>query len=126
LTSAHSLIEWFLTNRGRTVKGYSKAIYSGFPTIVFADIIADLLRNYPDLNGIYHISSEPIDKFRLLGLADEAYRTNVDIEKDETFTIDRSLRSERFQKITGFAPDSWENMIVRMASDPTPYDEWRK
>jgi len=126
LTSAHSLIEWFLKNRGGTVKGYSKAIYSGFPTIVFADIIADLLQNYPDLRGIYHISSDPIDKFQLLTLANQAYGANVNVEEDETFTIDRSLRSEKFRKLTGFIPDSWENMIVRMATDPTPYNEWER
>jgi dTDP-4-dehydrorhamnose reductase len=123
--SAHGLIEWFLKNRGGTVKGYSKAIYSGFPTIVFADIIADLLKNYPDLNGIHHISSETINKFELLALANQAYGTNVKVEKDESFTIDRSLRSENFRKRTGFNPDGWENMIARMASDPTPYDKWR-
>jgi dTDP-4-dehydrorhamnose reductase len=125
LSSAHGLIEWFLRNRGATVKGYSRAIYSGFPTIVFADIIADLLQNHPDLHGIYHISSEPINKFELLALANQAYGTNVKVGKDESFTIDRSLRSENFRRRTGFNPDSWENMIARMASDPTPYDKWR-
>src|SRR5438552_14261716 len=42
LNTSHSLVEWFLSHRGGKVKGYVKAIYSGFPTIVFADIIADL------------------------------------------------------------------------------------
>ena len=125
LTTSHGLIEWFLRNRGGTVKGYSKAIYSGFPTIVFADIIADLLEAHPDLSGLYHISSAPIDKFQLLGLVNKAYGSGVNIEKDETFAVDRSLNSDRFRKATGFVPDSWENMIERMASDATPYDEWR-
>src|SRR5262249_8838615 len=73
LSTNHSLIEWFLSNRGGRVKGFTRAIYSGFPTIVFADIIADLLLKHTGLEGLYHISGEPIDKFGLLSMVDRAY-----------------------------------------------------
>lgn len=126
LDMSHGLIEWFLSNRGGRVNGFANAIYSGFPTIVFADIIGDLLLDNPDLQGIYHISSDPIDKFRLLSLANEAFGAQVTIDRDETFKIDRSLDSSKFRASTGFARQSWEEMIERMATDPTPYDDWRK
>jgi dTDP-4-dehydrorhamnose reductase len=125
LNTEHSLIEWFLSNRGGRVRGFSNAIYSGFPTIVFADIIGDLVLNHSDLRGLYHVSSEPIDKFSLLQMANKAYSAGVTIERFEDFHIDRSLNSERFQAATGFRPPSWGEMIDRMASDPTPYDTWR-
>jgi dTDP-4-dehydrorhamnose reductase len=125
-TAGHSLVEWFLSNRGGKVKGFRQAIYSGFPTIVFADIISNLLIQHPALSGIYHVSSDPIDKFRLLGMINEAYSAGVTIEPDDSFKIDRSLDSSRFRNETGFAPPTWPEMIDRMAADPTPYDKLRK
>jgi dTDP-4-dehydrorhamnose reductase len=126
LQTEHSLVEWFLSNRGSTVKGFVNAIYSGFPTIVLAGIIADLMENHKNLSGLYHVSSEPINKFELLKLIDEAYGTGIEIEPFSDFRIDRSLDSTKFRKATGFYPASWREMIKTMASDPTPYDEWRK
>ena len=126
LESAHSLVEWFLSNRGTRVKGFTKAIYSGFPTTVMADIIADLIENYPSLKGLYHVSSEPVNKFELLKLIDKYYKSNIAIEPDNDFVLDRSLNSDKFRALTGFKPEPWESMIEKMAQDPTPYDEWRK
>ena len=126
LESAHSLVEWFLSNRDSGVRGFTKAIYSGFPTIVLADILANLIENYPKLNGVWQVSSEPVNKYELLLLIRRAYNLNIEIEPDDDFQIDRSLDSSRFRRETGFAPPSWEEMIHQMAADPTPYDEWRK
>ena len=52
LSGSHSLVEWFLSNRGKTVKGFVNAIYSGFPTVVFADIISSLIIEHADLSGL--------------------------------------------------------------------------
>lgn len=125
LGSAHSLVDWFLANRGGSVKGFANAIYSGFPTIVFADIISDLIERKTRLSGLWHISSEPIDKFTLLTLINDAFRAKIRIERDDEFRIDRSLDSERFRRETGFKPLSWERMIADMASDPTSYAKWK-
>jgi dTDP-4-dehydrorhamnose reductase len=121
LGSSHSLIDWFLSNRGGKVKGFANAIYSGFPTIVFAAIIDNLIRNYPKLTGLYHVSSDPINKYDLLRLVNEAYSANVTIERDEEFKIDRSLDSMRFRSETRFKPESWEQMIGVMADDAKIY-----
>ena len=126
LASNHSMVEWFLSNRGGKVNGYANAIYSGFPTIVFADIIRSLLFEHRQLRGLYHISSDPIDKYSLLVLANQAYGANVTIEPDESFRLDRSLDSSKFRQLTGFQPKPWEEMVEQMANDPTPYEEWRK
>jgi dTDP-4-dehydrorhamnose reductase len=124
LSTGHSLVEWFLSNRGSKLKGFRNAIYSGFPTLVFADIISNLLSQHPDLSGIYHVSGDPIDKFALLELVNDAYQANIDIEPDDDFKIDRSLDSTRFRRETGFQPRSWPEMIERMAADRTPYDSF--
>ena len=126
LSGSHSLVEWFLSNRGKTVRGFTKAIYTGFPTIVFADIITRLILDHPDLSGLYHVSSEPISKFRLLTLINEYYRAGITVEPSEDPRIDRSLDSTRFRAATGFAPQSWELMVQRMAADETPYEKLRQ
>jgi dTDP-4-dehydrorhamnose reductase len=126
LGTAHSLIDWFLSNRGGKVKGFANAIYSGFPTIVFAAIIDNLIRNYPKLTGLYHVSSDPINKYDLLNLVNEVYAAEVKIERDEEFKIDRSLDSRKFRAETGFAPASWREMIGVMANDAKIYGRWKQ
>lgn len=126
IKSTHSFVEWFLSNRGNTVKGFTNAIYSGFPTIVLADILANLIEKFSQLHGIWHVSSNPVSKYELLLLIRKAYNANVEIEPFEDFRIDRSLDSSRFRVATGFYPLGWHEMIEKMAADETPYDEWRK
>ncbi len=121
LFTTHSLVEWFLSNEGNKVKGFVNAIYSGFPTIVLADIISDLLKKKVFLEGLYHISSEPINKFELLKLIKNSYQINVEIESFEDFKIDRSLNSDKFRDETGFKPQNWEEMINIMANDKFSY-----
>ena len=125
LFTTHSLVEWFLSNEGGAVKGFTNAIYSGFPTLVLADIIKGLIYDHPKLTGLYHVSSDPINKFELLFLMREQFGSKIEIEPFDDFRIDRSLDSTRFRETTGFSPESWESMIERMASDPTPYSKWR-
>ena len=121
--TAHSLVEWFLSNRGKSVKGYTKAVYSGFPTLILAEIIGDIIEKHPFLQGLYHVSSDPINKYDLLSLVNEAYRADVKIEPFDDFEIDRSLDSTGFRNITGFQPLSWRDMITKMASDNAFYSK---
>ena len=123
LKTSNSLVEWFLSNRGRSVKGFVNAIYTGFPTVVLADILSNIIENYPNLCGLYHVSSEPINKFNLLNHINEAYQAEIEIEPFEDFVIDRSLDSNKFRKATGFEPINWDEMIRRMAADNTIYQE---
>lgn len=125
LSSGQSLVEWFLGNENQAVKGFRKAIYSGFPTIVFADIIKRLITGFPELHGLFHVSSEPINKFDLLELVRDAYARNIAIEPDDSFVIDRSLDSSLFRSRTGFKPLTWPEMITLMANDATPYAKWK-
>ena len=127
LGTAHSLADWFLSNRGlgKTLKGFTRAIYTGFPTIVLADILADIIETKPNVNGLWHISSDPINKFDLLQLINREFKANLAIEPDTDFHCDRSLNSERYRAEFNFKPPSWTQLIKQMADDPTPYDDWR-
>ncbi len=126
ISTAKSLVEWFLNTDVNPVNGFRNAIYSGFPTIVLAEILADILENQKNLVGLYHISSEPINKFAILNLIKNKLSLNKEIEPYLDFKIDRSLDSTKFRKETNFFPEPWEKMIGKMLDDPTPYDQWRK
>jgi dTDP-4-dehydrorhamnose reductase len=125
LRTSNGLVEWFLSNRGGKVRGYTRAIFSGLTTLALARVIANVMEQHPQLQGIYHVSSEPISKYELLCLLREAFRVEVEIEPYPAVQVDRSLDSSRFREATGFIPQTWSEMIQELASDPTPYDQWR-
>jgi dTDP-4-dehydrorhamnose reductase len=121
-----ALLEWFLSNRGGEVRGYTRAIYTGFPTQILADIMGDLIADYPDLSGLYHVASEPISKYDLLTRIRDAMGLEIEIEPYGDFYCDRSLDTSRFLEETGYSLPSWEEMIATLAADETPYDQWRE
>ncbi|MDY7565982.1 SDR family oxidoreductase [Pseudomonas sp. RTC3] len=113
LGSSSSLIDWFLSQTG-TVKGYSKAIFSGLPTVEVARVIVDFVIPNPELCGLYHLSVEPIDKYSLLREVAKVYEKNVEIIPDDELLIDRSLDSSRFRSAVGYMPPSWPDLIKTM------------
>jgi dTDP-4-dehydrorhamnose reductase len=126
LEGAHGLVEWFLSQRGKTVRGFRRAVFSGFTTGALAAIIGDIIADRRDLRGVRHVAAEPINKFDLLTLVRDAFESDIEIEPDETFVCDRSLDGSRFGRETGFAPPAWGEMIERMARDATPYEGIRR
>ncbi len=119
------LVEWFLAQTG-TIKGYQKAMYSGFTTDELSRIILRHVIPDPGLHGMYHVSSEPVSKFDLLLLAKQAYGREIEILPEERFVCDRTLDSTRFRKATGYVPPAWAEMIRELASDAAFYDRLRK
>lgn len=126
LQSSNGLIEWFLAQRGKTVRGFKRAVFSGFTTAALADVIGDIIADHPQLRGTWHVAADSINKFDLLSLVKQTYELDVQIEPDETFICDRSLDDGRFRQATGFAPRPWPEMIRQMAQDTTPYEEIRR
>jgi dTDP-4-dehydrorhamnose reductase len=120
-----ALLEWFLSNRGGTINGYVNAIFSGFPTQILSGIVRDLIKDYPGLSGLYHISSAPISKYDLLMKINDALDIDVNIEPYTDYVCDRSLDSSKFKSETGYAIPDWDTMISILAEDQTPYDQWR-
>jgi dTDP-4-dehydrorhamnose reductase len=125
LDTTHSLIEWFLSEEGKTVYGYKKVIFSGLTTLALSEIIAEILADHPHLSGVYQIASEPISKYDLLNLVKKTYDMKIKIDPDETIINNRSLNSEKFRKETNIKIPSWEYMIEEMYRDPTPYATFR-
>ncbi len=125
LSEGHSIVEWFLSNRGGRVKGYTNAIYTGFPCSVLAEIISTLLADHPRLTGLHHVSSAPISKYDLLLLLNKYYGADIVVDPSSEVAIDRSLNSSKFRADTGFLPAAWTDMIEQMSADPLPYDSFR-
>lgn len=108
-----SLVDWFLSQQG-SIQGFTKAIFSGLPTIELATIIRDLVIPRPDLRGLYHVAAAPIDKYKLLSLVAKTYGKAITITPSDTLIIDRSLNAERFNAATGYVPPAWPELIHRM------------
>lgn len=113
LESAHGLVGWFLAQQG-SVKGYTQAIFSGFPTCELARIVRDEVLPRPQLRGLYHVAAQPIAKFDLLQLVNAEYDKGLDIEPDDRVRINRSLDASRFQEATGYVAPSWPKLVAQM------------
>jgi dTDP-4-dehydrorhamnose reductase len=125
LETKHGLIEWFLSQEGKTVSGYKKAIFSGLTTIALSEIIKTIISDYPDIQGVRQIASKPISKFDLLNLVKKTYGLTITIKPDNIIINNRSLNSKNFKKETNIKIPSWEYMIKEMYQDPTPYAIFR-
>lgn len=113
LQSKYGLLDWFLSQQGRC-KGYTRAIFSGLPTVVFAQIVRDVVIPHTELSGLYHVAAKPINKFDLLKLIADVYGKTIDIVPDDQLVIDRSLDAKRFQLATGFVAPEWPELIKLM------------
>jgi dTDP-4-dehydrorhamnose reductase len=113
LSGNRSLVNWFLAQQG-AVKGFTRAIFSGLPTVELASVVRDVVLPRKELHGLYHVSAKPINKFDLLQLVAKVYRKNIEINPSEELVIDRSLNSDRFKEATGYAPPEWATLIQRM------------
>ncbi|WP_439503758.1 dTDP-4-dehydrorhamnose reductase family protein [Methylophaga sp.] len=113
LNSNHALVDWFLLQQGQ-IKGFRKAIFSGLPTVELARVIHDWVLPKPKLQGLFHVSAQPISKYDLLNLVARVYSKKIVIQPDDEFVIDRSLDSSLFQQETGYRPPDWQTLIKIM------------
>ena len=115
LSRKASLIEWYLGQRG-TIRGFARAIYSGFTTLEMARIIERMLVEHRELSGIWHVASAPISKFELLTrLTALLRRDDIAVERDESFVCDRSMDGSQFESRTGYVPPAWDAMLAELA-----------
>jgi dTDP-4-dehydrorhamnose reductase len=122
--SARGLIEWFLSQRAQTVRGFTRARFSGLSTAELARVIRLVIQEHAGLRGVWHVAGEQISKFDLLSIVNEQFGLETTIVADDSFVCDRTLDATRFMNATGYRPPTWPAMVAEMAADPTPYDEW--
>lgn len=119
LNSKHGLIEWFLSQSG-SINGFTRAIFSGLPTVELARVIQEYIIPEPGLSGLYHVSAEPISKFDLLSLVARIYAKEIEILPEREFVVDRSLDSARFRAATGYVAPEWPELVQMMKDSKIP------
>jgi dTDP-4-dehydrorhamnose reductase len=117
LITPTGLLEWILSNRGKSVSGFARALYTGVTTNYMATALVRLIDEFPRLRGVWHLSADPISKFDLIELVDEIYDLGIQVTRDEYFVCDRRLDSTPLRQKTGIVPPSWHDMIAAMRTE---------
>jgi dTDP-4-dehydrorhamnose reductase len=115
----NGLVEWFL-GAENSVRGFTRAIFSGLPTNELVRVIIRHVLPHPELSGIWHVGAAPISKHDLLLLLREAYGRTTEIVPDPAPALDRSLDSSRFRAATGYTPPDWGTLIRAMRACEGP------
>lgn len=108
------LLEWVLSNKNKTINGFSNVIYSGITTTLMSKIINKIIDDFPDLKGIYNISSAPISKYSLLKKINDIFDLNIKIESVKSNSSDKSLDSRRFYNKTEIEIPDWDFMLKEL------------
>ena len=124
LTEHRSLLDWFLAQNHKTVRGYRKVIYSGVTTNFLAGLVASIIEEHPGLNGLYQVTSEQISKYDLLCLLREVYQLDVLIEPDDLEVSDRSMKCDKLREAIAYKCPAWPVLAHQLAEDKTPYGKW--
>ncbi len=113
LKGAHGLVDWFLAQTDRC-GGYTRAVFSGLPTVELARVVRDVVIPRNGLSGVYHVAAAPISKYDLLREVARVYGKRIDIVPDDRLVIDRSLNAARFREATGYVAPPWPELIRSM------------
>lgn len=124
LTEHRSLLDWFLAQNHKTVRGFRNVIYSGVTTNQMAEVVTLLVNQFPTLSGLHQVVTQPISKYDLLVLLRDAYHLDIDIVPDDREISDRSMLGDNMQHATGYVSPDWPTLVRALASDPTPYARW--
>ncbi len=117
LEGTEGLVGWFLSQQGRAINGYTRAVFSGLTTRALAAVLGSIIADHPELTGLTHVAAAPISKFDLLrGLATRIGWRGT-ITPVDAPAIDRSLDGSRFRHATGIAIPDWDSMLDALAAD---------
>jgi len=111
------LLEWVISNKNKKIKGFDNAIYSGVTTLWMSNTVNEIIKNNPDLFGIFNISSSPISKYDLITKINTYFNLNIEIERDSSYYSNKSLNSNRFFSETNFKKPNWDQMLNNLYLD---------
>ena len=118
LSEKSELLEWFLAQRGKRIRGFTKAWYSGVSTIQMCRVVGDIIEFHPELGGLLTLAMpQPIAKYDLLSIAKQAFGIDVEIEPDDSFETKPTLNGEKLQSTMNLELPSWQEMMEELASD---------
>ena len=111
------LFEWIINNKEKEINGFSRVMYSGVTTVYMARLLADLIDNHKNLNGIYNVASKPISKFELLHLINDNFDLGLIINCDKTVISNKTLNASKIEKEIGLQSPSWDELIFELKKD---------
>ncbi len=114
LERASGLLEWFASQDGREVSGYTNAVFSGFTTRALARIVGRLIVEHPDMTGLWQVSADPIAKFDLLVALRDVLGMTCEIRPVDEPHVNRALDSSPFRAATGIEAPSWDQMLSEL------------
>jgi len=91
--SGVSLMNWLFQQKNNKIKGFKKAIWSGLTTLELSKKIVEMYEK--KVTGLINITSKPINKYNLLKIINEVYKLNINIDPNNSFYCDRSMKSIR-------------------------------
>ena len=91
-----SLLNWFLSQNGNNVNGFSDHMWNGITTLNFAKIVHGMIKNNNFNNNIQHIiPKDEVSKYDLLMYFKKYFDVNVIVEKSNSSnSINRTLRTK--------------------------------
>ena len=111
------LLEWVISNKNKKIKGFDNAVYSGVTTFWMSYVVNEIIRNFPELSGLYNISSPPISKYDLITKINTYFKLYIEIERDSSYYSNKSLNSDRFFSETNFKKPNWDEMLSDLYLD---------
>lgn len=114
LANHTELLEWFLSQKGKTVNGFKNVIYSGITTVKMAEYVTKIITDFPLMSGLYNVSSVPISKYDLLKLFNENLDVRSEILINEDYHSKKDLISNRFYTETGFTIPEWKDLAIQL------------
>jgi len=121
ITKRVGLLEWFLSQDGQRINGFVNAIFSGLTTQALGSIIMWICADFKGLQGLYHVSSDPISKYDLLVRLRDRLGMSTEIVPTEVAPSDRSLDSSKFWPRTGLHRPVWDEMLEELVQDVQGY-----
>jgi dTDP-4-dehydrorhamnose reductase len=88
-----SLLEWTISNKNKSINGFSNHIWNGITCLQLAKIIHNVISNNLYWNGVRHIfSPTKVSKYDLINMINEIYNLNINITSIEHQSFsDKSL-----------------------------------
>lgn len=87
------LLEWFLQQKGRSIKGFTNRFWNGITTQQFARVCDTIISNpgsFPE-TGLYHVFANRVSKYEMLLAFREKYKIDCEIVSDNSQSLNRTL-----------------------------------
>lgn len=117
LENKTELLEWFLDQNETKVKGFTNVIYSGITTIRMANYVHIIIRDYPEMHGIYNVSSNSISKYDLVNIFNSLFMKGISIVPDNNYTSNKDLDSKKFYEETNLIKPNWKELAEELLID---------